>query len=745
MMGSALDPGLVLDALSVMAWTALPDGRIDFVNRKWSEYTGLGLAASSGSQWLDAVSANDLPELLEQRRAILASGEPGGIAARLRRFDGQHRWFDIQISPVRDAEGQIVRWCATCSDIDDLRRAQEALDRQALDLQLVVECIPVPVTVTSPTGEVEGQNQLTLDYFGKSFEELRDWRNHEIVHPDDLDEAVAAQEASLASGKTYNVESRHRRADGVYRWVNVRGFPLRDRTGSILRWFLLCIDIEDRKRAEITLAESERHLNETINALPALVWSARPDGTGEFYNQYYLDYLGRTLSQVKDHEWTKAVHPDDLPGLMAAWTDIMASRMPGAAEARMQRYDGQYRWFLFRTSPLRDQDGNVVKWYGINIDIDDRKRAEEELRRSEAFLAEGQALARMGNFSWDADTDEIAWSEQIYHIFEFEPGTPVTLARIAERAHPEDMGFVAQFIEQGRRGESDIECQHRLLMPDQRIKHLHLIAHRVTDRPGRKEYSGTTLDISQRRSSEEALDRARAELSHVARVMSLGALTASIAHEVNQPLAGIVTNASTCLRMLAAVPPNIEGAQETARRTIRDGNRAADVITRLRALFTRRSATIEPVDLAHTARDIIALMQSDLDRARVVMRMEFAEGLPCAGCDRVQVQQVIMNLLRNAADAMRTVDDRPRHVTVKTEAGSDDTVRLSVRDSGIGFDPQDAERLFDAFYTTRQDGMGIGLAISRSIIESQNGRLWAEIPTDGPGAIFSFSLPIYGA
>ncbi|TDG03301.1 PAS domain S-box protein [Paraburkholderia guartelaensis] len=745
MMGLALDAGIVLDALSVVAWTALPDGRVDFVNRKWSEYTGLGLAASSGSQWQEAVSRDDLPELLERRCAILASGEPGRITARLRRCDGQQRWFDIQLNPIRDAAGQIVRWCGTCNDIDDLRRAEDALDRRALDLQLIVDSIPVPVTVTSPTGEVEGQNQLTLDYFGKSFEELKAWRSHEIVHPDDLDAAIAAQEASLASGKTYNVESRHRRADGVYRWVNVRGFPLRDGAGSILRWFLLCIDIEDRKRAELTLAESERHLNETINALPALVWSARPDGTGEFYNQFYLDYLGRTLSQVQDHEWTKAVHPDDLPGLMAAWTDIMASRMPGAAEARMQRYDGHYRWFLFRTSPLRDQDGNVVKWYGVNIDIDDRKRAEEELRRSEAFLAEGQALARMGNFSWDADTDEIAWSEQIYHIFDFEPGTPVTLERIAGRAHPEDLGFVAQFIEQGRRGESDIECQHRLLMPDQSVKHLHLIAHRTTDRPGRKEYSGTALDISQRRSSEEALDKARAELSHVARVMSLGALTASIAHEVNQPLAGIVTNASTCLRMLAAVPPNIEGAQETARRTIRDGNRAADVITRLRALFTRRSATIEPVDLGHTARDIIALMQSDLDRARVVVRMEFADGLPFAGCDRVQVQQVIMNLLRNAAEAMSSVDDRPRRVTLTTEAGSDETVRFVVRDSGIGFDPQDAERLFDAFYTTRQDGMGIGLAISRSIIESLNGRLWAEIPVDGPGAIFSFSLPVYGA
>ncbi len=741
MMGLAIDLGIMLDGLFTIAWTAHPDGRVDFVNRKWSEYTGLDIEASSGWLWREAVSGEDLPQVLEQHDAILASGQAGEIAARLRRFDGRQRWFAMQFSPIRDPEGQIVRWCVMCNDIDDLRQAQEALKRREIDLQLIVESIPVRVTVTSPAGEVEGQNQLTLDYFGKSFEELKAWRGDEVVHPEDLEAAVGSLEASLASGTSYNVESRHRRADGVYRWTNVRGFPLRDRDGSILRWFLLSIDIEDRKRAEITLAASERHLNETISALPALIWSARPDGTGEFYNRYYLEYLGRTLEQVRDLEWTKAVHPDDLPGLIAEWTAIMASRMPGAAEARMQRYDGQYRWFLFRTSPLRDQQGNVIKWFGVNIDIDDRKRAEEELRRSEAFLAEGQALARMGNFSWHVDSNEIAWSEQLYHIFGIEPGTSMTLERIVARCHPDDLRFITQFIEQGRRGDADIECQHRIVMPDQSIKHLHLIAHRATDKPHSYEYIGTTLDISQRRSSEEALDKARSELLHVSRVMSLGALTASIAHEVNQPLAGIVTNASTCLRLLAATPPNIESAQETARRTIRDGHRAADVIARLRALFSKRSATIEAVDLGHTAREVIALMQNDLDRTRVILRTDFADDVPLAGCDRVQVQQVIMNLLRNAADAMSDLHDQPRLMWVKTEADQDGMVRLTVRDSGIGFDPQDAERMFDAFYTTKEDGMGVGLAISRSIIESQRGRLWAELPMDGHGAIFAFSLP----
>ena len=217
-------------------------------------------------------------------------------------------------------------------------------------------------------------------------------------------------------------------------------------------------------------------------------------------------------------------------------------------------------------------------------------------------------------------------------------------------------------------------------------------------------------------------------------------MTASIAHEVNQPLSGIITNASTCLRMLAADPPNVDGARETARRTIRDGNRASDVITRLRALFGKKDATTGPVDLNSAAREVIALSLSELQRSRVVLRTEFADDLPLVMGDRVQLQQVILNLVRNAADAMSNVDDRPRQLVIRTERDENDHVRLTVQDAGVGFEPQDAERLFDAFYTTKSEGMGIGLSVSRSIIERHHGRLWAA-PNDGPGATFSFSIP----
>jgi len=276
-------------------------------------------------------------------------------------------------------------------------------------------------------------------------------------------------------------------------------------------------------------------------------------------------------------------------------------------------------------------------------------------------------------------------------------------------------------------------------MPDGAVKHVHVVAHIRGDQ-GQLEYIGAVQDVTERRSSEAALSKARSALSHVARVTSLGVLTASIAHEVNQPLSGIVTNASTCLRMLAADPPNVDGARETARRTIRDGNRASEVITRLRGLYGKKAPTTESVDLNEATREVLALSLSELQRNRVILRPELAEELPLVTGDRIQLQQVILNLIRNASDAMRAVDDRPRQLLIRTERDEDDQVCLNVQDAGVGFDPQVVDRLFESFYTTKHDGMGIGLSISRSIIESHHGRLWAT-PNNGPGVTFSFSIP----
>ena len=244
-----------------------------------------------------------------------------------------------------------------------------------------------------------------------------------------------------------------------------------------------------------------------------------------------------------------------------------------------------------------------------------------------------------------------------------------------------------------------------------------------------------------RKSADEALAKLRAELAHAIRVSSLATLTASIAHEVNQPLSGVVTNAGTCLRMLSNEPPNVSGASEAARRLIRDGNRAADVITRLRALFSRKAPESEPVDLNDATREVIALEQGDLRRAGATLRTELPENLPVIMGDRVQLQQVIINLLRNACEAVHAIDNRPREIEIRIARDEGERVCLSVRDSGVGFDADSAEKLFDAFYTTKHEGMGVGLSVCRSIIENHGGRLWAMV-NDGPGVTFAFSIPV---
>jgi PAS domain S-box-containing protein len=403
-----------------------------------------------------------------------------------------------------------------------------------------------------------------------------------------------------------------------------------------------------------------------------------------------------------------------------------------------RRKDGTEFPVEISLSPLETEEGTLVS--GAVRDISERKRAEDELRRSEAFLAEAQSLSSIGSFFWRAATDEITWSEQLYRIYELESSVPVTLELIRTRVHPEDLSLIEKMVEQARNGRDQFEWQYRLVMPDHSIKYLHAVVHATRDQHGRLEYTGAVQDVTARRLAEEARDKARSELAHVAKVMSLGTLAASIAHEVNQPLAGIVTNANTCQRMLSTVPPNINGAIETAHRTIRDANRASEVITRLRALFSKKDIAAESVNLNEAAREVIALSSTDLERNKIAVRAELAEDLPPVPGDRVQLQQVILNLLRNAADAMSTVDDHPRELLIRTKWDGEEHVRLSVKDVGIGFEPQAADRLFEGFYTTKDDGMGIGLSVSRSIIEGHHGRLWAET-NDGPGATFSFSIP----
>jgi signal transduction histidine kinase len=376
-------------------------------------------------------------------------------------------------------------------------------------------------------------------------------------------------------------------------------------------------------------------------------------------------------------------------GLQACWS-MPISSMAGKVLGAFAIYYDEAR------TPTALHQGLIEQFTHIASIAIERTQSDAALKRSEAFLAETRRLSSTGGFSKRVVTGEITWSEEVYRMFELDPAVPVTLELIGTRVHPEDIHSFQDMLDRQQRG-SDYEHEYRLLMPDRSVKYLHVVAHASQDQDGQLEYIAAVQDVTQRRLSEEALTKARSELAHVAKVSSLGALTASIAHEVNQPLSGIITNASTCLRMLAADPPNVDGARETARRTIRDGNRASDVITRLRALFSKKDITIELVDLNEATREVIALLLSELQRSRIVLSQELSDDLLPVTGDRVQLQQVILNLLRNASDAMSGVDDRPRLLVIKTERDDGDRVRLTVQDAGVGFDPQSADRLFEAF------------------------------------------------
>jgi PAS domain S-box-containing protein len=604
----------VVDALPGLVWSALPDGRVEFLNRHWHEYTGRAPGEPFDVAWQEAIHPQDLSRWTAGWRSASAPAEIWELELRLRRFDGAYRWFLCRASPLSDATGHVSRWCGISIDIDSLRRAEYDLHTIQTNYSEFVEGFPGLIVTMDMLGRVELFSREILEYFGKTRVDLETWSTTDAVHPDDLPRVVAAFAESVSTGQPYRVEHRCRRADGVYRWFQVRALPVRDDGGQITGWYVVLTDIDDLKRAEDAIGVSERNLTLIVNTIPALAWTATADGRADFFNRHYLDFVGLTAEQARDWGWTAAVHPDDMNKMADTWQRIMTSGAQGETEARLRRHDGEYRWFLFRTNPLRDEKGSIVKWYGINTDIQDRKLA------------------------------------------------------------------------------------------------------------------------------EDALDRARSELAHVARVTTLSALTASIAHEVNQPLSGIITNASTCLRMLDANPANVDGARETARRMLRDGNRASDVITRLRALFSKREFALESLDLNEAAREVIALSSSDLQRNRVILHLELADDLPRVIGDRIQLQQVILNLLRNALDAMAELHDRPHLLLIRTEQEDGAHVRVTVRDAGVGVDRGSIDKLFDAFYTTKSEGMGVGLSVSRSIIESHHGRIWATANEDS-GSTFAFSIP----
>jgi signal transduction histidine kinase len=370
-----------------------------------------------------------------------------------------------------------------------------------------------------------------------------------------------------------------------------------------------------------------------------------------------------------------------------------------------------------------------------------RQRAEEAWRRSETYLTEAQRLSRSGSFSWNIATEEQVWSEEIFRIFEYDFATKPTLDLVRRRSHPDDAAMLEQAFEQAVSGEQLIDITHRLLMPDGTVKHIKVLAHPAQDKEDNLEYIGVLMDITAAKQAEEALQELQASLAHVTRVTALGELTASIAHEVNQPLAAIVTYGDAGLRWLDREVPQLDEVRIAVERMIDCAKLAGDVIARLRALARKTAPEMVRLDINGVIHEILSLIRREIANHQVSVRLDLATSLPPVFGDRVQLQQLILNLLVNGIQAMALVGGRPRELLIRSQADNARQILVEVADSGTGIDPAHAGQLFNAFFTTKADGMGMGLSICRSIIEAHGGRIWAS-PNAGHGTIFQFTLPV---
>jgi formate hydrogenlyase transcriptional activator len=491
-----LNLSVITQTIPGMLWSATPEGEVDYCNRPWLDFAAMTAEQASGWGWATAIYPADRDGLIECWLSCLASGTPLDVEARMRRFDGAFCWFLFRANPLRDDTGKIVKWYGTNIEIEDRKRAEAMLQARELSWRQIVDNIPGFVYALSATGEPEFINRQTLEYFGRTNEELKDWSRLGIVHPDDLPRAIEALRQAIDAGRSYEIEHRCRRADGVYRWFQVRGCPARNAEGNVTAWYFLITDIDDLKCAEQALRRAQFYLSEGQRLAHTGSWTFSAAGfdywSPELFQIHGLDPRGKppTVEQYLD-----LVYPEDRGFIQQGIKKMVADHLAFDFTKRILRPDGEIRYVRCVGVPLTD-GATFQGFVGTAIDVTEQEHLTQSLRRSQHYLAEGQRLSRTGSFSWRVETDEIIWSEQLYRIFEIDEHLPVTLERIGSRVHPEDLPLLQDMLEKARSAANDFEYQHRLLMPDQSVKHIHLFAHATRDQFNRLEYVGAAQDVT---------------------------------------------------------------------------------------------------------------------------------------------------------------------------------------------------------------------------------------------------------
>jgi PAS domain S-box-containing protein len=862
----------IIETVPGIIWSNGPDGEPTHINRGMLEYSGLKFDDFENRGWEAFVHPADFVEIEQAFYDAIKTGAPYQGVMRLRRADGAFRWHHARCEPLRDQQGRIIQWYGLAVDIDERKKAEERLRRS--------EAYLAEAERLSHSGSA-AYNMTDILYFSDESHRMYGldprqgipsreavWQR---IHPDDVSTTNKIIERAVREKRSFRNKFRVLRPDGTVIHVEAINHPVFSESGEFVEIVATGLDVTERKRAEDAIRESELTLRKIIETVPSMLWSAAPDGQPTRVNQRVLEYGGLSFDDFVSSGWKKFLHPDDYAETAKAFYHAIETGEPYEAVHRLLRTDGQYRWHHARGEPLRDDKQRIIQWYGLSIDIDERKRAEDGLRRSEAYLAKAERLSHTGGWAMNRKGKRtiIYWSAESYRIFGFDPleGMP-TRERIWQQIHPDDRNWLREQADAALSEKRDYMAAFRIVLSDGTVKYLESNAQHLFTADGELlEVMGTFVDVTDRKRGEDALreseakfrdyaetasdwfwetdpdckftlltenafgsnsanrigtgcwDHAldldtepekwqfiratldahnlfrdfiyctadgngapmyikvsgkpvygdsgefrgyrgtgtdvtaivrgelaeaslqtvQAELAHVSRVMTLGQLTASIAHEVNQPIGSARNNARAALNFLDGSPPDLGEVREALGCIVADADRAGGIIDRIRDQIKKVPPRSDRFDINRAIEEVIGLAQSMILENGISVRCRLASGMAPVHGDRIQLQQVVLNLILNAVEAMASLEAEGRELQISTEQSETSGTLVAVRDSGPGIDPEDLEQVFEAFYSTKS-GMGMGLSICRSIIAAHGGQLSATA-AEPRGALFQFTLP----
>jgi PAS domain S-box-containing protein len=704
--------------------------------------------------WKLGVHPDDYEAAAARLRTCMRTGEHFNFECRILGATGDYVWHQFAIRPTRVQDGRITGWYGHGVNIDIYKKTEAALRENQARLLQLIDTVPALIWTTSERGVPTYVNKRFKEVTGATLEDITapdGSASLSVVHPDDRPEAIDNFTRSVKKGVAYIAKYRQLRSSGSYRWTETRAEPMRDETGIIRQWYGVSVDIDDLVTAQTALQERERELTQLVDIVPVHLWRLTPTGEPVFFNRRMIEFLGLEVSDITDQGSGKlqamiaaAVHPEDAVELASTIRHSLSNGNGFVMRYRLRRADGAYRWMSSRAEPLRDPSGRIVQWYGLCLDIDHQVQAEDALRSSERSLRQlVETLPAMIDCA-DPDGEPVYRSQQLreflgYGLEELDAaGKPRSATTLDAGVHPDDLPSMKEMYAHSLATGEPYARRHRLRRFDGAYRWVETRAAPMRNGDGAiVQWNVICLDIDGEVKAQDELRLARDRLARASQAASLAELSASIAHEVNQPLMAVVAYANACQRWLTVDPPNLERAQRTVERTIQSATNAADVVSRIRSLFrhatdARDVTTLESIVTA--ARDLMAEEAARLN-VRVDVRIE--HGLPSVAADRIQIQQVLVNLMRNGMEAMTAApSERTLEVRILRH---EEVVRAEISDHGPGI--EHPERLFEPFFTTKETGMGMGLAICRSIVESHGGRLWVE-QNKPCGARFVFTLPV---